>query len=154
MPIRRDLRKFYGKEWRKVVRPRIIARARNHCERCGKPNGAHVQTISEAMGPAQNRLYFMWWRRPGHAPGNVWINHAAKVCQSIHLPPGLRSVRVVLTVAHLNHVAGDDRDENLAALCQWCHLVNDLRHHAESREQRKDQGRPLLTAQCSATPGM
>jgi len=144
LPIRPELRHFYGEEWRTVTRPRILARAGNCCERCAKPNGERIQTYSETMGPPENRLYFMWWRLPGYSPGDAWRNHAGKVCHSIRIPPWWRGVRVVLTVAHLNHVAGDDRGENLAALCQWCHLVNDLRHHAESRGIRKDQHRPLF----------
>ncbi len=59
-------------------------------------------------------------------------------------PDGGRFVRVALTVAHLNHIAGDDRDENLKALCQWCHLNYDLGHHHETRAARKDAARPLL----------
>jgi HNH endonuclease len=55
-----------------------------------------------------------------------------------------RVIEVVLTVAHLNHVAGDDRDENLAALCQYCHLMHDAEQHRESRATRKDSARPLL----------
>ena len=39
--------------------------------------------------------------------------------------------RVVLTVAHLNHDPTDNRDENLAALCQRCHLRHDRWLHAE-----------------------
>jgi hypothetical protein len=56
----------------------------------------------------------------------------------------LRDVRIVLTIAHLNHTPGDDRDENLMVLCSWCHLNYDKLHHAETRATRKDQGRPLL----------
>lgn len=52
------------------------------------------------------------------------------------------AVRIVLTVAHL---LGDDpadcRDENLAALCQRCHLRLDgplhARHAAETRRRRR-----------------
>lgn len=55
----------------------------------------------------------------------------------------------MLAVAHLNHVAGDDRDENLKALCQWCHLHWDQIHHKETRSSRKDAARPLLKG---ATP--
>lgn len=40
--------------------------------------------------------------------------------------------KVVLTVAHLNHDEADCRDENLAALCQKCHLTYDAQHHAEN----------------------
>jgi len=42
--------------------------------------------------------------------------------------------RVVLTVAHLNHVKHDVRDENLAALCQRCHLAYDLPRHIRNRK--------------------
>lgn len=59
-----------------------------------------------------------------------------------------RLVRIVLTIAHLNHIAGDDRKENLKALCQWCHLHYDAIEHAlharVTRQTRKDEGRPLL----------
>ena len=52
---------------------------------------------------------------------------------------------IVLTVAHLNHDPADNRDENLKALWQWCHLNWDKLHHAETRAIRKDQARPLLS---------
>jgi hypothetical protein len=55
-------------------------------------------------------------------------------------------VHIVLTVAHLNHTPGDDRDENLQALCQWCHLTHDLQDHHETRAARKDASRPLIVA--------
>ena len=42
---------------------------------------------------------------------------------------------VILTVAHLNHFPEDNRDENLRALCQGCHLHYDREHHAETRRR-------------------
>ena len=53
-------------------------------------------------------------------------------------------VRVVLTIAHFNHTPGDDRDENLKALCQWCHLAHDRDQHRATRRHTKDARRPLL----------
>lgn len=41
--------------------------------------------------------------------------------------------KVVLTVAHLNHIPEDCREENLKAMCQGCHLHYDRDHHAETR---------------------
>src|ERR1700754_4559108 len=65
-----------------------------------------------------------------------------------HFPVPTRWAGIVLTIAHLNHVAGDDRDENLQALCQYCHLTNDAMQHARNarrtRQVRKDAARPLL----------
>jgi len=146
MPIRPDLRCFYGREWRAVTRPRILERAGNGCEGCGKPNGARVSTVSGVtVLSATDRRYFMWWRQLVYAPGDVWLNQFGNPLIGLAEPDGQRSVRVVLTVAHLNHKAGDDRDENLAALCQWCHLTYDLTHHKHSREARKDRDRPLFS---------
>jgi len=47
-------------------------------------------------------------------------------------------------VAHLNHTPGDDRDDNLAALCEFCHLHFDAPHHKLQREIRKDKARPMF----------
>ncbi len=59
--------------------------------------------------------------------------------------PGLpRKIRVIPQVAHLNHVPGDDRDENLRALCGWCHLHWQAAEHRDTRAGRKDRNRPLL----------
>jgi hypothetical protein len=45
----------------------------------------------------------------------------------------------VLTTAHLNHDPSDNREENLAALCQRCHLAHDLQHHLQSRRINREK---------------
>lgn len=46
--------------------------------------------------------------------------------------------KIVLTVAHLNHIEADCRDENLKAMCQRCHLRYDMQLHMQhSRETRR-----------------
>jgi hypothetical protein len=55
-----------------------------------------------------------------------------------------KRITVILTVGHLNHTPGDDRPENLAAWCQFCHLIFDAEHHHRTRGARKDGSRPLL----------
>ena len=128
MPIRPDLRKFYGRHWREVVRRRIIRRARNRCEQCGVPNSRIVVRFGGAWLDTESGK----WR---DSAGRLGPLDVAEIERQVH---------VILTVAHLNHVPGDDRDENLAALCQWCHLHFDQTHHAATRAGRKDQRRPLL----------
>ena len=61
-------------------------------------------------------------------------------------PAAFRFARIQLGVAHLNHEPGDDRAENLAALCRRCHLAHDKGQHKHTRATRKDRGRPLLLA--------
>jgi hypothetical protein len=139
MPIRRELRHFYGAAWRKVTRPRILERAGNKCEQCGCPNHTDLGRI----GGFWLNVNVSW----KHGVRELWIQPDGSHYELSDLmdPPGtLRKVRIVLTIAHLNHEAGDDRDENLKALCQWCHLNYDKLHHRETRSTRKDAARPLL----------
>jgi hypothetical protein len=147
MPIRPELRQFYGRKWRTVTRPRILARAGDKCEQCKKTNHARVETVSFKGAGGQP---IMLWRDVG-AGWWCWNNgkySTAKSTDEFFGGPDwrgdIRTVRVVLTIAHLNHRAGDDRDENLKALCQWCHLNYDKLHHRETRATRKDRARPLI----------
>lgn len=59
-------------------------------------------------------------------------------------PHPVTGSRVVLTVAHLNHVPEDVSDGNLRAMCQRCHLTYDAKHHAanaaRTRRARKALG--------------
>lgn len=48
-------------------------------------------------------------------------------------------VKIVLTVAHLDHDPTHNDDSNLVALCQACHLRYDVGQHVESRRKSKDK---------------
>lgn len=146
MPIRKDLLPFYrGPGWA-TTRQRILKRAHNRCEQCGKPNRRAVWTYrsdtcgqlwSLSAGSAQAWIYCLYGGVGNFRLTGAQAANAANAGR-------MRVIRVVLTVAHLNHVAGDDRDDNLRALCQWCHLHLDALHHKQSRSARKDRSRPLL----------
>ena len=137
MPIRAELRRqFYGPRWRKEIRPRILARAKNRCERCNVPNYHVVRRCGG--GWLSVLLKF------GHSPLKVWIGADGLLLGFTPKRHMIRTVLIVLQVIHLNHVRGDDRDENLAAYCQWCHLNYDQQQHKKTRSVRKDAARPLL----------
>jgi len=118
MPIRPDLLHYYsGPEWQ-AIRARILGRANDQCEQCGKPNHAHVNTFE----------------------GGFWFDEAAncwrdnKGMEWAGKLRTFRKVRIVICIAHLNHDPADNRDVNLKALCQHCHLKHDMRkHHARAR---------------------
>ena len=163
MPIRAEYRKFYtaAAGW-PATRRRILERAGGRfdergkylggakCERCGKPDRTDVVRCN---GKVFGTPIMFWspiravadWRKEGWFPLG-WVNHrGVPVDASAGVIVGEpRVIRVVLNCAHLNHVAGDDRDENLEALCQWDHLHLDYPHHKETRCRRKDAQRPLL----------
>lgn len=42
--------------------------------------------------------------------------------------------KVVLTVAHVDHDKTNNRFNNLAALCQKCHLGHDIKQHVDNRK--------------------
>jgi hypothetical protein len=142
LPIRPELRHFYGREWREVTRPRILARAKKRCEQCDVPNH---ETVTRVEG-----WWLEWILAFGAEPVCRWRDETGGIYDDPDAPPRLkaRAVRIVLAVAHLNHVPGDDREKNLEALCQWCHLNYDKLHHRATREARKDAARPLLQKEC------
>lgn len=119
MPIRPELRQFYGREWREEVQPRILKRAGNRCERCDARNGA--------LGYRDELGHF----------------HEL-TAQEARTVPMRRMTQIQLGVAHLDHNPQNNGDDNLAALCRRCHLIHDKLHHKETRSARKDAARPLL----------
>lgn len=107
MPIRPDLRQFYGREWR-GKRAAILKRAHNRCEQCAAPDRTAVERGPNGM-----------WRLLSSPPGTPWRNNRGNITTFEPTTDVRRDVRIVLTVAHLNHESGDDRDENLKARIRY-----------------------------------
>lgn len=118
MPIRPENRARYPKDWAVISRRIRFERAGNRCEECGVTN--------HELG--------------GRTPDGVW--HKARVtgCDRRLPKPGsewwcdgpngvhkLRIVRIVLTVAHLDHTPENCADDNLRAMCQRCHNLYDMK---------------------------
>ncbi len=153
MPLRPDLRNlrdengelvYRGPAW-KARRERLLERCGNKCERCRKPNHETVETVT-----GQGRMI---WRPflPFAASGcrAYWRDGSGRSITRLAKPrlvfgTGERAIRVVLTMAHLDHNPLNNADSNLAMLCQWCHLNYDRLHHRDTRCERKDAARPLL----------
>lgn len=125
-------RSRYPTDWERISL-RIRSRDGWRCKFCGVPNGAiGVRDRDGTFFP---------------------VGHPRAI-------PGKKPTKIVLTVAHLGtaradgrpgdkHDKMDVRDENLAALCQGCHLMYDLEDHmanaAATRRQKKiDAGQLVL----------
>lgn len=70
-------------------------------------------------------------------------------CTEMHNHPAKWAKgKVILTVAHLNHIESDCRPENLKAMCQRCHLRYDSKHHqanaAKTRRSKQLARQPEL----------
>jgi 5-methylcytosine-specific restriction endonuclease McrA len=129
MPIKPENRERYPANW-KQIRARILARAEDRCEQCKALNGSIIVrgtggdagTYMDAdaeVYDAETGKYLGTWRMSDYeCNGN--------------------GVKIVLTIAHMDHVPEHCDDDNLKALCQRCHLAYDAEHHAEtSRATRR-----------------
>lgn len=132
MPMQRER---YPADWRRISED-IRARAGQRCEWCGVANGA--------FGYRRPDGTFVAWEEDGDLP-----------------EPG-RPVRIVLTVAHLGtahadgrpgdkHDKTDCRMENLAALCQRCHLNYDRDEHAANAAATRRRKRAAAHAAAGQT---
>jgi len=77
-------------------------------------------------------------------------NGKCEFCGLVHgdMFPGTWK-RIVLTTAHLDHDTTNNNENNLAALCQRCHLAYDLEHHKQTAafnrlQKQLDSGQLLL----------
>ena len=137
-PIRPSERARYPKNWRDI-RAAIMERAKGRCEWiradgsvCGAPNGAIVQRYVENL-----ETYEIMAMSP--------LDH--HVARERSLDKWHTPIRVVLTIAHLDHTPENCAPGNLAALCQLHHLRHDTKHHAKNaratRERKSPQKRLL-----------
>jgi hypothetical protein len=146
MPIRPELRHLYRSPAWRAKRQRILERAGGkfdglgaylggaRCERCGAPDRETIAVNRDSEG---NR----YWRRV--ATHCLWHDQNAQRFPGIMTTGGY--VTVQLGVAHLDHGSDPNApDEELGALCRYCHLRHDKPQHKETRSTRKDAARPLL----------
>lgn len=133
MPIRPENRARYPKDWPSISARIRYERAGNRCEECGVQNGQlGGRDAAGKWHPARptgdNGLRLTW-----PAPGSwSWCEGGLQ----------LRIVRIVLTVAHLDHTPENCGDENLRAWCQRCHNRYDAKARRAGIRERAfaDQG--------------
>ena len=118
--------KDYHPKW-KLIRRLILKRAKNQCEWCTISNGLVISKDRNHLPGPQ-----MWdMMKSKQRNGYSW--------QSVYKIFGY--TKVVLTIAHIDHDHTNNRFNNLAALCQKCHLTHDHKQHQDNRKYgRKHKG--------------
>lgn len=123
-------------EWR-AIRERIGERSGWKCETCGAP---HMTMI--ARGSYRGRDAYMVIDTCEVFDAETGLRMGRMRCTSEF--GAHRVLKIVLTVAHLNHDEMDNRPENLAHLCQRHHLRLDAKHHARNAARtRRNRGGQL-----------
>jgi hypothetical protein len=147
MPIK-DMSR-YPKDW-KAISLRVRERDGWCCKFCGLPNHS---LILRRPASAEYIRY--------DAEQDVHIDMLGDWIKLSELPDwtgDVKYTKVVLTVAHLGtphpdgtpgdkHDKLDCRDENLAALCQRCHLLYDMDEHVANRQASRRQKHEQRTGQ-------
>lgn len=71
---------------------------------------------------------------PGHPCG---VANYAVVERWTNQRGDRKKVKIILTIAHLDHTPENSNPENLRALCQRCHNRYDAKHRAANRKRRR-----------------
>ncbi len=112
----------YPDNWLSEIRPRILERAQHQCEL----NGCVNKHLLSYWSAKKNGKVVGWFEDEEHARS---------------IDPNTKMVRVVLTIAHLDHDEEnkDVKDERLMSMCQLCHLRYDADEKKRRRSENKNQ---------------
>lgn len=140
MPIRPSQRARYPKDW-KAIAAGIRKRASDRCECNGECGDAHPQAFGTARARGGR---WCCYAKNGETIAR-YRDEPVRFLTSSQFEGGeydldglLDPVRVVLTVAHLDHDPSNCDPANLLACCQRCHLRIDRHEHAKNaRETRR-----------------
>ena len=129
MPIRESEKARYPKDW-KAISKRIRHMAGDKCQNCAAPNGELIRRgVSYAGTALWRRASASAYENGFHADYGHEIPDTGEDTVGWHRP-----VKVVLTVAHLDHTPENCADDNLRAWCQRCHLRYDADHHRRNSQ--------------------
>lgn len=127
MPILPENKGRYPANWKTEIRPAILKRAKNRCEQCGVLNHAVIA------------------RGGGDDAGTYAYGNGCLFCDRTGRPLGVvrgseydldRVIKVILTIAHLDHQPENNDPSNLKAFCQLCHNRHDAEHRKQTRRRR------------------
>lgn len=134
MPVKDKSR--YPQNWKSEIRPAILARADNCCEFCGVPNYSVIlRGTWNGIDCYQDENGTIFNASTSKPIGSAYVGE-------VH--PTNTFIKVVLTIAHLNHNTSNNDYSNLRALCQRCHNRHDSGFRSANRKRKKKNQIPLF----------
>ena len=130
----------YPKNWKTEIRPDILKRDGHKCKHCGAKNHSlvfrGVLNGSEVYQNIGGEIYSY--------PKGVYIEtNVYAAIEPISGGINQRAIKVVLTIAHLDHDHENNDYSNLGALCQKCHLLHDREQHMENSRTTRERKKGL-----------
>lgn len=123
----------YHPEWKTRIRPDILKRADNKCEQCGVPNYLEILRGTDCYQDEHGNIF------DAETSEKIGANYVGEI-------PGCNGkfVKVVLTIAHLDHNIENNDYDNLKAWCQRCHNRYDRENRNTNRRANKQLKEPTL----------
>ncbi len=115
----------YHPKWTLISKLIRFRRANNRCEWCGVMNHTVKKAGARVNDPGTDLYEF-----GNYASAKEFADILN--CQSVGCEKDW--VVIVLTVAHIDHDKTNNNFDNLAALCQKCHLRHDIHEHVRNRK--------------------
>lgn len=136
--------KNYHPLWKSEIRPNILKRADNRCEHCGVRNYSVGERNEYGhFIPIASNLYLDCVGHGLSYPSLLPLTYAEAAEERDSLndygDSDSHFIVIVLTIAHLDHNINNNNEDNLAALCQRCHLIHDVNFRAYSRNRNKNK---------------
>lgn len=119
----------YPPNWKTEIRPRILKRDRNRCKKCGRRNYAVGYYDEGNWIPAKGNQIIDEIGKYG----TLSYPEARKICNMMRESTGEHYIVIVLTIAHLDQDISNNDDDNLAALCQRCHIRHDAPYRLKNK---------------------
>lgn len=122
--------KNYPPNWKTEIIPAIKERSGDKCEFCGVRNNDDI---------LRGMLYGVDVYQRSEDYG-IYDGQTSKFLHKDYLgeiESTSNFIRVVLTVAHLDHDTSNNDLLNLRHLCQRCHNRHDIQHRVQSRKKNK-----------------
>lgn len=116
----------YPSNWKSEIKPAILKRANNCCEFCGVENNSYIFRTDD------NKWFYC----------DDWLNTKNRGV-GFYITKGDGRIKIILTIAHLDHDVTNNDYENLKALCQKCHLNYDKEHHKKNSKQTRNKKKGL-----------
>jgi hypothetical protein len=121
--------KLYPPNWKTEIRPAIMERAKHCCEFCKVSNYKLI-----LRGTWNDTECYQ------DDDGTIYDANTSEVIGSDYVGevhPTNKLIKIVLTIAHLDHNVNNNDFSNLKALCQRCHNRHDIEHRKKNKNKNK-----------------